>query len=289
MIRMKGLSVLLLATAFAFVHGSSQDLTMTSQGKLRKYRLHVPSSYNGKKAVPLVLVLHGRGGQGAGFEQTSQMSPVSDQKGFIVVYPSAIGTPPAWKTDWDWSNAGTNDVQFIKELIDKIEGKYKIDKKRVFCAGFSSGGIMCHQLGASLSHRFAAIAVVEGTIGAKKDGVTNQVPSPSEPVSAIMFHGKDDHTVSYEEGPVPQYPDWTFLSIHESVDFWVQHDGCSTPPTKITSDGGNVVRSRYPNGQHGTDVVLYSIGDGTHRWQNPNTGFETRNAIWAFFAKHPKQ
>ena len=84
MIRMKGLSVLLLATAFAFVHGSSQDLTMTSQGKLRKYRLHVPSSYNGKKAVPLVLVLHGRGGQGAGFEQTSQMSPVSDQKGFIV-------------------------------------------------------------------------------------------------------------------------------------------------------------------------------------------------------------
>jgi len=276
------------ALAFGLVHASSQDLTMTSQGKLRKYRLHVPASYSGKKAVPLVLILHGRGGQGAPFEATSGMSGVSDQKGFIVVYPSAIGAPPAWKTDWDWSNAGTNDVRFIRELIDKIESKYKIDKKRVFCAGFSSGGIMCHQLGASLSNRFAAIGVVEGTIGAKKDGVTNEIPAPSGPVAAIMFHGKRDHTVSYEEGPVPQYPDWTFLSIHESVDFWVQHDGCATNPTQITSDGGHTVRYRYANGQHGTDVVLYSFDFGTHTWQNSNVGVDTKNAIWTFFAKHPK-
>jgi len=261
---------------------------MTSQGKVRKYRLHVPSSYTGKKAVALVLVLHGRGGSGPYFEGVSGMSDVSDEKGFIVVYPSAIGNPPSWKTDWNFSNAQTNDVKFLGELIDKIEGKYKIDAKRVFCAGFSAGGFMTYQMGASLSHRIAAMAVMEGCIGVKKDGVTKMIPTPSEPVSLLCFHGEHDTTVPYNGGPVPMYPDWSFLSANRSVMFWVNKDGCSTTPT-TTGAGTNVVRKRYANGQHGTDVVFYSIGDGVHSWPDPATGIDAKNVIWTFFANHPKQ
>ena len=99
------LAVSLLAATTAAYALASQDLTMNSQGLTRKYRLHVPPSYNGKSQVPLVLILHGKGGAGsAQFENGTQMSTEADVAGFIAVYPTAAGSPTEWVTDWDFSN-----------------------------------------------------------------------------------------------------------------------------------------------------------------------------------------
>ena len=50
-----------------------------------------------------------------------------------------------------------------------------------------------------------------------------------------------------------------------------------------------MIRAHYGTGQNGTDVVLYTIKNGTHQWPATSTGIDAKNVIWTFFAKHPKQ
>jgi hypothetical protein len=66
---------------------------------LRTYWLHVPPSYDGSEAVPLVMVLHGSTGfsliypfsffRSSWMENYSEFSKKADEKGFIVLYPNA--------------------------------------------------------------------------------------------------------------------------------------------------------------------------------------------------------
>src|SRR4028118_1388406 len=53
----------------------------------RAYDLHVPSSYNSQKPIPLVLAFHGVGASGKGMEKMTGFSQLAEQSGFIVVYP----------------------------------------------------------------------------------------------------------------------------------------------------------------------------------------------------------
>ena len=66
---------------------------------LRSYWLHVPPSYDGSEAVPLVIVLHGSTGfslrypfwffRSSWMEEYTEFSQKADEEGFIVVYPNA--------------------------------------------------------------------------------------------------------------------------------------------------------------------------------------------------------
>ena len=54
------------------------------------------------------------------------------------------------------------------------------------------------------------------------------------------------------------------------------------------------MRETYSNGANGTEVVLYTIGDGDHEWptvSKTNAGhtIDATETLWSFFAAHPKQ
>ena len=57
------------------------------------------------------------------------------------------------------------DVSFASELIKRLEGQLNIDSDQIFATGWSKGGEMVHRLGGELSHKLAAIAVVEAPGG----------------------------------------------------------------------------------------------------------------------------
>src|SRR5258706_14410006 len=57
----------------------------------RTYILHIPTSYNGSIATPLVLSLHGDGGNADSEMSLTNFNPLADEKGFIVVYPNGNG------------------------------------------------------------------------------------------------------------------------------------------------------------------------------------------------------
>jgi polyhydroxybutyrate depolymerase len=232
----------------------------------RSYLLHVPSSYNGRTTVPLVIMLHGSSQNPTQTQTFSKFSAKSDEEGFVVVCPQGtffhLGI-----LDWNIKqftnyapDGGPDDVGYINELINRLEQEYKIDPKRIYIAGFSAGAHMAYLLGAELSERIAATAPVAGSVGSRADNEICYIPEPAQPLAVIAFCGTVDFT--YLGFGVPRdSPRAETLSVAESIAFWVRCDGCTPTPKNETSfDGKAIINTTvYANGKNGTEVILYTL------------------------------
>src|SRR3954468_17251235 len=76
-----------------YFHRQNRDNgSIVSSGLERTYLLHVPARYDPAKPTPLVLSFHGAGLWGAAQRDMSRWDEVADDEGFIVVYPSGLGS-----------------------------------------------------------------------------------------------------------------------------------------------------------------------------------------------------
>jgi len=149
---------------------------MVVDGKKRGWVLHVPQSYDGSKAVPLVFMFHGSGGDGDRFYRKSGWVQLADKEGFIAVFPSALKhcvIDPKRKTLSKWNDGKlasyvckgqelSDDVKFVRELLTRLKKDYKIDADRVFVSGFSNGAGFTWRLAMEMSEQFAAAAPGSG-------------------------------------------------------------------------------------------------------------------------------
>ena len=167
-------------------------------GRSREYILHVPPSYNGKVAAPLVIVLHGAVQGAANAQQMSGMSSLADQQNFIAVYPNGTGRLVTWNAGNCCGYAqreNVDDIAFLRALVAKLQKNYSIDARRIYVAGISNGAMMSYRAACEMSDVVAAVAPVEGA---------QNVPcKPSAPVSLIVFHGTADRLVPYNGGSTP--------------------------------------------------------------------------------------
>lgn len=266
------------------------NLTIKVGSETRTFILVIPTGYAPapfskrigtpppQKPFPLVVGLHGKGGQGGDFEKESGLTEKAQADNFIVVYPNALGDP----SSWDPQSSDTKDVVFITALIDALENTLKIDNKRIYVCGFSAGGFMAYRMGVELASRIAAIGVGSGAIG----NANYTVSRPRTPVPAIVFHGKMDPNIGYNGGVSPH----TNLSVAESIKFWTKADGCTNQPHQTKKQNGNLVIDDYDQCRDGSEVVLYSFGTGTHEWPrlSNNDKYDATQAELEFFWRHPK-
>ncbi|HEY9713107.1 MAG TPA: hypothetical protein V6C72_06535, partial [Chroococcales cyanobacterium] len=63
---------------------------MDVNGVPRSYTIHVPEGYDGSKAMPVMVLLHGHGEDGQDIANRSGIDQEADKKGFIAVYPDAV-------------------------------------------------------------------------------------------------------------------------------------------------------------------------------------------------------
>ena len=179
----------------------THDLQLVMGSQVRSYRLHVPPAYDSVKPAPLVIGLHGQGGDPAGFEAYSGLSLLADEAGFLVVYPQGLGDLAGWDT---WQNS--DDVLFMRALLTELEIRCAIDPRLIYASGHSRGGGMANRLACDLSDRIAAIAPVSGTYQ------FGEICSPVRPVPVIAFHGQDDPVVPYNGiGSLDQPPEAYFV------------------------------------------------------------------------------
>lgn len=248
----------------------------------RSYVLRVPKAYDNKTKLPVVVLLHGWTGSADDVETRTRFGIKADQEGFILAVPDGtegIGNLKGWNCGF--LNLGVpkaDDVKFVGDILDATEKDLFVDTDRVFVAGHSNGAMMAYDLGAKLSDRIAAIAVVSGTIGTDKEHVSE----PATPVSAIIFHGRKDDTVPYDatsKGLI------ACTAAPDSAKWWADRDGCK-PASHSSSNGGNVVVDDYTDGRNSSEVELVSIGDGGHAW--PKLAVAATDMIWDFFKAHPK-
>jgi polyhydroxybutyrate depolymerase len=280
-------------------------------GKVRTYLIHLPPQYDPRTPLPLVIVLHGGGGSGQNIEEQSSMSDKADQEGFIAVYPDGSGHFRNRLLTW---NAGfccayayensVDDVGFIRQLIEKLQRRYAIDRQRIYATGISNGGIMAYRLGAELSDVIAAVAPVAASIGGKATADSSEwvIPPPDYSLSVIAFNGMLDTRVPYNGG-IPTAENtrgaYSYLSVEESLSFWVQQNNCLQSADRQTSTSGNIIVDTYTGCTNSTEVVLYSIVNGGHAWPGGQKGWEggdeptqeisATDIMWEFFNSHPKQ
>jgi polyhydroxybutyrate depolymerase len=258
--------------------------TITSGGRERTFRVHVPPSYN--PATPTALVLNFHGVNCTSNQQIllSQMPQKSDAAGFIAVHPEGINK--SWNGGTCCGTAMSehiDDVAFTKALLDDVESKLCIDKRRIFATGISNGGYMTNRLGCELADRIAAIAPVAG-------GTLVFNCNPSRPVPVLYFHGTEDQIVPYQGGFMGGLP-----AASKTFTDWANRNGCTGSPV-TTFTNGDVHCESYQTCSAGVEVTLCTIEGGGHTWPGgtpvPPLGVTTNDinandAMWSFFERFP--
>ena len=278
--------------------------SLAVDGLNRTYSVHVPGSYMGEP-VPLVIALHGGGGSAEKMASLTSFNALSDQEGFIVVYPE--GVENHWNDgrklqQYTTHRENIDDVKFISVLIDKLADEYNIDESCIYATGISNGAMMSCRLACELSEKIAAIAMVAGAMPEE----LLDYCVPSESISVLVMNGTEDPLVLWEGGEiiVGRRSLGSILSAYETVQFWVEHNKCLPPVITWlpdTQDDGTRVRKEvYKQGENGTEVILYAIEGGGHTWPGgPQYASEyiisrtcydinASEVIWQFFSEHAR-
>src|SRR5271170_6046860 len=170
-------------------HTESLEVGHGANKMTRTFLVHVPPGFDGKSNVPVVIMLHGAGGSGAGAMGQAGWGAKSDREGFVAVFPD--GTPPnraapaQFMTNPRLWNDGSghaigvdhvDDLGFISAMIDFLEARYAADPARIYCTGFSNGASMTFSVGLNLANRIAAIAPVAGHLWQREKSLAYPVP-----------------------------------------------------------------------------------------------------------------
>jgi predicted esterase len=165
--------------------------------EIMPYRVYVPSKYDGKTALPLVIALHGLGAtEDSLFDGYKQEFPkLAEKHGFLMAAPFgyrvdgaygralfAAGEDAALRRRSEFSE---KDVLNVLALMKR---DYKVDESRIYLTGHSMGAIGTWFLGAKYPEIWAALAPFAGlgdpaTVARMKD------------IPEIVVHGDADPTV----------------------------------------------------------------------------------------------
>jgi polyhydroxybutyrate depolymerase len=264
-------------------HGAS---TINVNGISREYIMYVPSTYDSKKSVPLMLIFHGWTMSAYDQMKISDMRGLAESEKFILVYPQ--GTIFKGSTHWNvgsWTTGSTSDdLGFVDELINHISAKHNIDMKRIYAAGYSNGGFFSQELACNLSNNIAAI----GTVVANMSTRTKDNCNPSHPIPLVTISGTKDRKVSYDG------TNFKGQISHDSVlNYWISYNQTDTSP--IMSDLPNINKTdrstvklyQYKNGKNNVEIEHYKIINGRHDWPGTfgNMDINANSIIWNFVSQ----
>ena len=161
-------------------------LTVGQQG--RTYLLHLPPVYDGKRSLPLVIVLHGGGGNAPGAVRMTGFSEKADKEGFVVVYPNGSGRLKTRLLTWNSGNCcgyamdkNVDDVGFIRALVDELVKTRSIRSQARLCHGhvqrrhddLSAGVRIVRQ---DRRHRARGRSVERGELSTRRSRFSDNLP-----------------------------------------------------------------------------------------------------------------
>lgn len=268
-----------------------EDFGEALNAEQREFIIDIPTSYSEDgDPMPVVLVLHGAGGNGNGIRSISGFADLGQAEGFITVFPSGLNG--AWNDGRpDPVLALVNDIAYIEHLIDLLTNSLNIDTTRIYAAGYSMGGMMSYRLGCNLPTRIAAVASVASTMPLYFRAECDAAP----PVPVVIVQGTDDNVVPWmgiRNG---------YMTAEDSVDYWTAHNNCTATTELVVEpdtdpfDPTRVIREQYDECDAG--VILYGVYGGGHTWPGGgmvapiDIGVTSRDInasekIWEFFQQY---
>ena len=252
----------------------SQTVPLVVDGRSRPFLLHVPSGYNGRTPLPLLLNLHFSGGDGAAQMSATGLQATADAGGFLVAAPTggAIAAPGAAWVVPDVPPNGTappggfpDDVKYLIEVVNKVQAISCQDRRKVFSTGFSGGARMTSALACHAADRFTAVIADAGLrAGAPGPGGTAPDPStcrPARPLPIFALHGTADGTNPFDGGGAAY---WQY-GVPQALAAWASLNGCG-PSLGVRPVAPQVDELGYDGCGLYSTVRLYRITGGGHVW-----------------------
>lgn len=292
-----GLASAALVAGLVSSHAADR-LTFTHQGVARSAIVLAPE---GRTALPVVIALHGLGGDGEGFSRQGLFAGSRDD--FATVYPDAV------EGRWSYGRPiiqpmpavggeTVDDIGFLRVLIDHLVMRKVADPARIYVVGVSRGGLMAFTVACAMADRVAAVAalITPMTLHQREDC------KPARPVPIMVIAGTRDTSQPFGGA---MFRLGRLMSIPETMDFWRQQHGCTQRggrmlPHRDPADRTRVERIEWSGCRTGTSPLLYRVEGGGHqlpsvrpgasplseeRFGLRNRDIETADEIWAFFRR----
>ncbi len=273
----------------------------------REYLVYVPSGIANRwrwQRRPLVVLLHGCKQTPEEIAGGTRIARLADAAGFLVLLPRQNPHANPWGC-WNWFDAATTrgwgEAAIIAAQIREVRRGYRIDKRRVFVAGMSSGGGLAAIMGMRHPQVVAGVFVHSGVpcgaasspgaaLGVLSRGADTDVgrlgrearagaDQGTLPVPLCVIQGAADNVVAPVNAAqlVRQY---LALNAHPAAGAGVA-DALPVPDrasTAIAADGRTVTTSEWRIGDRivARHVLVDALG---HAWSGGDETFGYNDAV----------
>lgn len=214
----------------------------------REWYVYAPASAETEE-TPVLFLFHGAGGTGEEIADRTGWASVASEKGFILVCPTGslpdkvrevdgMVTSEIFRPQWNTGDAAENrpsDLAFVRWLYGWVCDHYRVDRRRVYASGQSSGGMMTWACAEYLGDIFAAAAPFSAQGNPIKSSHYGMATRPVVPIFATMGE---------EDGIFPG--GWGTADAEKTVRYWTARNRTRESWDSYTyMDGGKKCSLRY--------------------------------------------
>ena len=263
----------------------------------RWYDIVLPPNPRG---APLILALHGGGGDPDQFASASGFGRAAVKAGYAVAFPAGTGRRGERLLTWNGgyccgsaARRRVDDPGFLRQVIQDAADRFGVRGDRVYLTGMSNGSILSETFAARNPDLVRAVAGVSGTMDTGRIRVAGRVP-------ALIIHGTADTMVPYDGGQGDTSLTRTdFASVASVVAAFLAPWGADVAVTSREinrkEDGTSVIVTDHTTG--GKVVLrLMTVEGGAHHWpggrkarlsEGKTQEIDANTEILRFFALFP--
>ena len=164
------------------VNGQKRGVLLIEYGRLKR----------APRTTIIVLRSAGTRARGASADRRGGigLTPVLRNSGTVLAYPEAIDQR------WNLESGGVDDIAFIRALVNKLVADGVANRKRVFVAGVSSGGILALKMACEGADYVAGFAVMIANMPEKMAAGCKI----ARPTSFMLMNGTADPVMPWGGG-----------------------------------------------------------------------------------------
>ena len=253
---------------------TSGTRTIQSGGKNRTFILRIPDGYDSNRQYRLIFGFHWNGGTANDVDSGGTSGYPWSYYGLrSLSNNSAIFVAPQGLNN-GWANSGGEDLTFVDNMVNLIEGALCVDTGQLFSLGFSYGGGMSYAIACARATVFRAVAVYAG-------GQLSGCSGGTQPIAYIGLHGLRDPVLNISAG-------------RSLRDRFVRNNGCTAQNPREPAQGSLThVVTHYSGCRAGYPVAwaAFDAGHTPNPWDgsagdlNPGEKSWTRPVVWDFFTQ----
>jgi len=168
----------------------SGTYTMMSAGLRRQYTIDIPANYDKNKPCRLIFAMHMMGGH---------MNTMVNNKFYgLKTYaerdhvPVIFVAPEGYTDRSPWRGGDDKDHIFFADMLALFKDKLSVDTSRIFCCGFSFGGMVTYSLSLDFQKDLRAVACY-----APANWNIYLPPNKHEPIAFYSTTGTGDRTCKW--------------------------------------------------------------------------------------------